>query len=165
MVAKWLWSRLRVLTVCRALVPLKTFRISRLMHVESVEAQIPPVGVLFKTTLVVVVSFPKRRNESCQSLRQFGLPYDRWRHRLPPSPKFRHELEGREIFSCPLHLWFLQRPTVKGVQPYWSLKMGKSSPYDGWKEAVKYRLVTYISRHNAFGFLLVGISENIVCQS
>ncbi|GFV60666.1 uncharacterized protein TNCV_4180021 [Trichonephila clavipes] len=40
--------------------------------------------------LYVVVSFPKGKNESCQSLRQVGLLHDRWRHLLSPPPRFRH---------------------------------------------------------------------------
>ncbi|GFU91622.1 hypothetical protein TNCV_2543841 [Trichonephila clavipes] len=40
-------------------------------------------------TLVAVAYFPKGRKESCQSLRQFGLPDDRWRHHLSPPPQFR----------------------------------------------------------------------------
>ncbi|GFW58139.1 hypothetical protein TNCV_2742831 [Trichonephila clavipes] len=47
------------------------------------------------------VSFPKKRKESCQSLRQVGLLHDRWRHHLSPPPQFRHGLEGREIFFTP----------------------------------------------------------------
>ncbi|GFS73736.1 uncharacterized protein TNCV_1457881 [Trichonephila clavipes] len=30
----------------------------------------------------------------CQSLRQTGLPYDRWRHHLSPPPQFRYGTEG-----------------------------------------------------------------------
>ncbi|GFW32683.1 uncharacterized protein TNCV_3679311 [Trichonephila clavipes] len=33
---------------------------------------------------------PQGRNESCQSLRQVGLLYDRWQHHLSPRPQFRH---------------------------------------------------------------------------
>ncbi|GFX04118.1 hypothetical protein TNCV_3972671 [Trichonephila clavipes] len=43
--------------------------------------------------VVVVVSFPKERKVSCQSLRQVGLLHDRWRHHRSPSPQFRHETE------------------------------------------------------------------------
>ncbi|GFT82057.1 uncharacterized protein TNCV_3909901 [Trichonephila clavipes] len=43
---------------------------------------------------VVVMSFPKGRNESFQSLRQVGLFYDRWRHHLSPPPHFRHGTGG-----------------------------------------------------------------------
>ncbi|GFU99882.1 uncharacterized protein TNCV_1257311 [Trichonephila clavipes] len=33
-------------------------------------------------------------NESCQSLRQVGLLYDRWRHHLSPPPQFRYGSGG-----------------------------------------------------------------------
>ncbi|GFW17966.1 hypothetical protein TNCV_2231471 [Trichonephila clavipes] len=44
--------------------------------------------------VVVVVSFPYGRNESCQSLRQVRLLYDRWQHHLSPPPQFRHGTGG-----------------------------------------------------------------------
>ncbi|GFV87994.1 hypothetical protein TNCV_3241441 [Trichonephila clavipes] len=53
--------------------------------------------------IVVVVSFLKGKNESCQSLGQVGLLHDRWRHHLSPPPYFRHGTEGEEII--------LQHPT------------------------------------------------------
>ncbi|GFT82030.1 uncharacterized protein TNCV_3909671 [Trichonephila clavipes] len=34
------------------------------------------------------------RNESCQSLQQVGLLYDRRRHHLSPPPQFRHATGG-----------------------------------------------------------------------
>ncbi|GFX48655.1 uncharacterized protein TNCV_585521 [Trichonephila clavipes] len=43
---------------------------------------------------VVVVFFPKGRNESYQSLRQVGLLHDRWRIHLSPPPQFRHVTGG-----------------------------------------------------------------------
>ncbi|GFW12570.1 hypothetical protein TNCV_818221 [Trichonephila clavipes] len=48
--------------------------------------------------IVVVVSFPKGRNESCQSLRLAGHLHDRWRHRLSLPPQFRHGAGGGEIY-------------------------------------------------------------------
>ncbi|GFV43205.1 histonelysine Nmethyltransferase SETMARlike [Trichonephila clavipes] len=42
-----------------------------------------------------------RRNESCQSLRQFGLLHDRWRHYLSPPPQFRHGTGGKGNFLQP----------------------------------------------------------------
>ncbi|GFV68171.1 hypothetical protein TNCV_1874531 [Trichonephila clavipes] len=64
--------------------------------------------------LVVVVSFPKDRNESCQSLKQVGLLHDRWRHHLSSPPQFRHGT-GKEgnVFSSPLHPWFLLHPHTR----------------------------------------------------
>ncbi|GFT43293.1 hypothetical protein TNCV_2521341 [Trichonephila clavipes] len=50
-------------------------------------------------TIVVVMSFPNGKKENCQSLRQFGLLHDRWRHPLFPPPQFKHALEGRKAFS------------------------------------------------------------------
>ncbi|GFW61407.1 uncharacterized protein TNCV_346551 [Trichonephila clavipes] len=44
--------------------------------------------------VVLVVSFLKEGNESCQSLRQVGLLHDRWRHHLSPSPHFRYGTGG-----------------------------------------------------------------------
>ncbi|GFV10180.1 hypothetical protein TNCV_3661321 [Trichonephila clavipes] len=50
--------------------------------------------------VVVVVSFPKGRNESCQILRQVGLLHDRWRYHLTlPPHNLGKELEGRKVFS------------------------------------------------------------------
>ncbi|GFV98335.1 uncharacterized protein TNCV_622941 [Trichonephila clavipes] len=43
---------------------------------------------------VVVVSFPKGGNKRCQSLRQVGLLYDRWRHHLSPASQFRQGTGG-----------------------------------------------------------------------
>ncbi|GFS87928.1 transposable element Tcb1 transposase, partial [Trichonephila clavipes] len=40
--------------------------------------------------VVVVVSFPKGMNRSCQSLRPVGLQHDTWRHHLSPHHQFRH---------------------------------------------------------------------------
>ncbi|GFX37295.1 uncharacterized protein TNCV_76391 [Trichonephila clavipes] len=44
----------------------------------------------------LMLSCPSRKkgNESCQSLRQVGLLYDRWRHHLSPPPQFRHGTGG-----------------------------------------------------------------------
>ncbi|GFU91881.1 uncharacterized protein TNCV_3192651 [Trichonephila clavipes] len=50
---------------------------------------------ILSISIVVVVSFAKGRNESCQSLRQVGLLYDRWRYHLSPPPQFWHGT-GRE---------------------------------------------------------------------
>ncbi|GFT76590.1 uncharacterized protein TNCV_3678271 [Trichonephila clavipes] len=44
--------------------------------------------------VAAAVSFPKGKNESCQSLKQVGLLYDRWRHHLSPPPQFRHGTGG-----------------------------------------------------------------------
>ncbi|GFW81421.1 hypothetical protein TNCV_377691 [Trichonephila clavipes] len=44
---------------------------------------------------VVVAFFPKGTNESCQSVRQIGLPHDKWRHHLSPSPQFRNGTGGK----------------------------------------------------------------------
>ncbi|GFU54274.1 hypothetical protein TNCV_576581 [Trichonephila clavipes] len=54
---------------------------------------------MISVVVVVVVSFPEGRNESCQSLGQVRLLYDRWRHQLFPPPQLGIKLEGREIFS------------------------------------------------------------------
>ncbi|GFV32412.1 uncharacterized protein TNCV_1676981 [Trichonephila clavipes] len=43
-----------------------------------------------KAALVVFLSFPKGRNESCQSPRHVGLLHNRWRCHLSPPPQFRH---------------------------------------------------------------------------
>ncbi|GFT37698.1 hypothetical protein TNCV_3310271 [Trichonephila clavipes] len=85
------------------------------MPVKSTEAQSPPFGEVWKfgdgvssqfiflrtlfpldtaTIVFVVVSFPKRRNESCQSLIQVGFLQDRERHSLSPPPQFRHGTGG-----------------------------------------------------------------------
>ncbi|GFU82390.1 hypothetical protein TNCV_2462731 [Trichonephila clavipes] len=62
-----------------------------------------------KRVVVVVVSF-----QSCQSLRQVGLLYNRRRHHLSPPPQFRHGTGGEgNIFSSPLHPGFLLRPTTR----------------------------------------------------
>ncbi|GFX99507.1 uncharacterized protein TNCV_3039821 [Trichonephila clavipes] len=49
----------------------------------------------------VVKSFPKGRNESCQSLRQARLLHDRWRHHLSPTPQFIHGTGGERNIQPP----------------------------------------------------------------
>ncbi|GFU31877.1 hypothetical protein TNCV_1111361 [Trichonephila clavipes] len=49
--------------------------------------------------VVVVVSFPKGRNESCHSLRQVGFLSDRWRHHLSPPLQFKHGTGGERKHS------------------------------------------------------------------
>ncbi|GFY29978.1 uncharacterized protein TNCV_4072911 [Trichonephila clavipes] len=50
---------------------------------------------------IVVVSFPKGRNESCQNLRHVGLLHNRWRHHPCPPPQFRHGTGGVENILQP----------------------------------------------------------------
>ncbi|GFW44979.1 hypothetical protein TNCV_4512931 [Trichonephila clavipes] len=42
------------------------------------------------------MSFPKGRNESCQSLRHVRLLHNRWRHHLSPPPQFRNGTVGED---------------------------------------------------------------------
>ncbi|GFV55498.1 uncharacterized protein TNCV_3776841 [Trichonephila clavipes] len=49
---------------------------------------------MHEIVVVVIVSYPKGRNKSCQSLRQVGLLYDIWRHHLSPPPQLRHGTGG-----------------------------------------------------------------------
>ncbi|GFV95866.1 hypothetical protein TNCV_1729161 [Trichonephila clavipes] len=61
-------------------------------------------------SVVVVMPFSKGRNESCQSLRQAGLLYGRWRHHLSPPPQFRLGIGGEDILLPPqdYHPQYLQ---------------------------------------------------------
>ncbi|GFS68607.1 hypothetical protein TNCV_4585051 [Trichonephila clavipes] len=75
----------------------------------------PSYVVVLKTD-VVAVSFPKGRNESCQSPRQVELLHNRWRHHLSPPPEFRHGTGGK--YSPALFQpWFLLRSTPKPSDP------------------------------------------------
>ncbi|GFW50881.1 hypothetical protein TNCV_3591631 [Trichonephila clavipes] len=70
-----------------------------------------------------VVSFPKGRNKSCQSLRQVGLLYYNRRHHLSPSPQFKHgtggegnilQLTASVLSASNAHKTF--RPTFENAQ-------------------------------------------------
>ncbi|GFW71303.1 hypothetical protein TNCV_537211 [Trichonephila clavipes] len=66
--------------------------------------------------VVVDVSFPKGRNESCLS--QVGLLHDRWQHHLSPPPQFRQETVGEGNILQRLHPWFLLLPPTRLLEPF-----------------------------------------------
>ncbi|GFW57794.1 uncharacterized protein TNCV_2927131 [Trichonephila clavipes] len=55
----------------------------------------------FQQKFVVVVSFPKGRNESCQSLRPVGLLHAIWKPHISTPPQFRHGTGGKENILQP----------------------------------------------------------------
>ncbi|GFX18693.1 hypothetical protein TNCV_3018511 [Trichonephila clavipes] len=68
--------------------------------------------------IVNVMSFPKGRNECCQSLRLVGLLYDRWRHHVSPPPQFRHGAGKEGNILQPLHLCFVLQPPIDLTSTY-----------------------------------------------
>ncbi|GFX19040.1 uncharacterized protein TNCV_323441 [Trichonephila clavipes] len=79
------------------------FRVrSRPESIDSRRSKICERETPLDDVVAAAVSFPKGRNESCQSLRQVGLLDNRWRHRLSPPPQFRHGTGGEGNVLHPL---------------------------------------------------------------
>ncbi|GFW14837.1 uncharacterized protein TNCV_1563001 [Trichonephila clavipes] len=67
--------------------------------------------------VLVAVSFPRRRNESCQSLSQIGLLYDRWRNHLSSPSQFRYGTGGEGSIAQPPVLVVSAATAHKTVRP------------------------------------------------